>query len=81
MLHHYSPLLPPAGEFAALKEVLGDAGQRDVVNNLLSKISTLQAAVAAAEATRRKLHNELVEIRGNVRGVHAGHASACFTSL
>ena len=55
-----------AGEFAALKEVLGDAGQRDVVNNLLSKISTLQSAVGSAEATRRKLHNELVEARGNV---------------
>ena len=56
-----------AGEFAALQEVLGDAGgQRDVVQGLLSKISTLQAAAAAAEATRRKLHNELVSIKGNV---------------
>ncbi|GFH11296.1 kinesin motor domain-containing protein, partial [Haematococcus lacustris] len=54
------------GEFAALKEVLGEAGgQRDVVASLLTKISALQTAVAAAEATRRKLHNELVCIRGN----------------
>ncbi|GFH27514.1 kinesin motor domain-containing protein, partial [Haematococcus lacustris] len=56
------------GEFAALKEVLGEAGgQRDVVASLLTKISALQTAVAAAEATRRKLHNELVCIRGNIR--------------
>ena len=30
------------GEFVALKEVLGDCGQGDVVNSLLSRISTLQ---------------------------------------
>ncbi len=35
----------------------------------LSARPCVQAAVASAEATRRKLHNELVEIRGNV-GVH-----------
>jgi hypothetical protein len=28
----------------------------------------LQAAAAASEATRRKLHNELVTIKGNVSG-------------
>ncbi|KAF5836124.1 kinesin motor domain-containing protein [Dunaliella salina] len=55
------------GEFAALKEVLGDAGgQRDVVQSLLSRISSLQTAVATADSTRRKMHNELVSIRGNV---------------
>lgn len=73
---HYSPkFVPtfpaPADKFEALQEVLGDAGgQRDVVSGLLTRISTLQAAVATAEATRRKLHNELVSIRGNVR-VHS----------
>lgn len=74
----------PAGEFDALKEVLGDAGgQRDVVSGLLSRISTLQAAVASAEATRRKMHNELVSIRGNVGWLECcwstaadGHAAA-----
>ncbi|KAG1679126.1 hypothetical protein FOA52_000481 [Chlamydomonas sp. UWO 241] len=54
-------------EFGALKEVLGESGQLDVVNNLLRKISTLQAAVASSDAARRKLHNELVETRGNIR--------------
>ncbi len=59
------------GEFAALKEVLGEAGgQRDVVVGLLGRISTLQAAAASAEATRRKLHNELVSLRGNVSSVN-----------
>lgn len=35
-------LAAATGEFGALKEVLGEFGQRDVVNNLLHKISTLQ---------------------------------------
>jgi hypothetical protein len=58
-----------AGEFAALKEVLGDAGgQRVVVQSLLSRISSLQSAVANADCTRRKMHYELVSIRWNVSG-------------
>ncbi|KAG2494752.1 hypothetical protein HYH03_006997 [Edaphochlamys debaryana] len=62
------------GEFEALKEVLGEttttaggAGSKDVVATLLSKIATLQNAAAAAEAVRRKLHNELVDLKGNIR--------------
>lgn len=55
------------GEFSALKEVLGESGQVDVVNNLLRKISVLQNAVAASDAVRRKIHNELVEVKGNIR--------------
>lgn len=55
-----------AGEREALQELIGETDQRDVVNRLLSKISTLQAAAADAEATRRRLHNELVEVKGNV---------------
>jgi hypothetical protein len=46
--------------------VLGDTEQRDVVNQLLAKVASLQNAAAAAEAKRRQLHNELVELRGNV---------------
>lgn len=49
--------------------MLGDAGQQDVVSGLLSRIATLQAAVASTEAQRRKLHNELVDARGNVRAL------------
>eukprot|EP00798_Chlamydomonas_sp_ICE-L_P013863 gene13863-19786_t len=56
------------GEFESLKEVIGDCGgQKDVVARLLTRISTLQGAVSSAEATRRRLHNELVELRGNIR--------------
>lgn len=40
--------------------------QRDMVGRLLSRISALQCAAAAAEATRRQLHNQMVELRGNV---------------
>lgn len=50
----------------ALKEVLGDSGDKDVLSSLLAKISMLQVAAGAAEANRRRLHNELVEVRGNV---------------
>jgi len=45
---------------------MGEGEHRDVVARLLSKISSLQAAAASAEATRRALHNQMVELRGNV---------------
>lgn len=54
-------------EFEALQEVMGEGEQRDIVGRLLGRISTLQAAAAAAEATRRQLHNQMVELRGNIR--------------
>jgi hypothetical protein len=49
-----------------LQEVMGEGEHRDVVAGLLSKISSLQGAAAAAEATRRALHNQMVELRGKV---------------
>eukprot|EP00775_Hariotina_reticulata_P012257 gene12257-12395_t len=52
-------------EFEALQEVMGEGEQRDIVGRLLGRISNLQAAAAAAEATRRTLHNQMVELRGN----------------
>jgi hypothetical protein len=45
------------------------------VSRLLARISALQCAAAAAEATRRELHNQMVELRGNV-GRPPGLASA-----
>jgi hypothetical protein len=54
-------------QFEALQEVMGEGEQRDIVGRLLARISSLQAAAAAAEATRRSLHNQMVELRGNVR--------------
>lgn len=53
-------------EFEALQEVMGEGEQRDIVGRLLGRISNLQAAAAAAERTRRQLHNQMVELRGNV---------------
>lgn len=56
---------PPRG--ACAQECIGETGgNRDVVARLLSKISTLNEAAAKAEATRRDLHNQLMEVRGNV---------------
>lgn len=52
--------------FPLLQEVMGEGEQRDIVGRLLSRISNLQAAAATAEATRRQLHNQMVELRGNV---------------
>jgi hypothetical protein len=49
-----------------LRHALSQGEQRDMVSRLLSRISTLQCAAAAAEATRRQLHNQMVELRGNV---------------
>ena len=55
------------GEFATLQELIGEGEQRDIVSRLLERISALQCAAAAAEATRRQLHNQMVELRGNIR--------------
>jgi hypothetical protein len=59
-------------EFEALREAVGEAagpggGGREVVSRLLGRISLLQRAAADAEATRRRLHNQLVELKGNIR--------------
>lgn len=39
-----------------------------MLQRMVSKIATLEGAVAAAEAKRRELHNQLVELKGNVSG-------------
>lgn len=54
------------GEFEALQEMMGEGEQRDVVARLLNRIGNLQCAAAAAESTRREMHNRLVELKGNV---------------
>jgi hypothetical protein len=52
---------------------MGEGEQRDIVGRLLSRISNLQAAAVTAEATRRQLHNQMVELRGNVSVWHRQH--------
>jgi hypothetical protein len=63
---------------------MGEGEQRDIVGRLLSRISNLQAAAVTAEATRRQLHNQMVELRGNVsvqtREVQPGDAKASAAS-
>lgn len=62
-------LLPLADELEALQECtigLGAGDQKEMLTRMLSKIAALEAAVAAAEARRRELHNQLVELKGNV---------------
>jgi uncharacterized protein YfkK (UPF0435 family) len=44
---------------------LGDSAQ--MVAKLIEKVAMLERSLMDAEKVRRKLHNDLVEIRGNVR--------------
>jgi hypothetical protein len=60
-----------AGEFESLKELLGEdapavSSAKDLVVAMRAKMSTLEGAVAAADATRKKLHNKLIDLIGNV---------------
>ena len=62
---------PPAGELEALQECtigLGAGDQKEMLSRMLSKIAALEGAVAAAEARRRDIHNQLMELKGNVSG-------------
>jgi hypothetical protein len=38
-----------------------------MVGQLVTKVAGLEGSLADAERARRKLHNELVELRGNIR--------------
>ena len=64
-----------AGELEALQGVMGSGEDGQVVSRLVSKVATLEAAAGQAEAQRRSLHNQLVELRGNVSTLPFG----CFT--
>ncbi|PRW56860.1 P-loop containing nucleoside triphosphate hydrolase [Chlorella sorokiniana] len=58
------------GELEALQECtigLGAGDQKEMLTRMLSKIGALEAAVASAEAKRREIHNQLVELKGNIR--------------
>ncbi len=45
---------------------MGTGDQTEVLGRLVSRVATLEAAAGEAEAQRRSLHNQLVELRGNV---------------
>lgn len=55
-----------AGELEALQGAMGTGDQSEVLGRLVSRVATLEAAAGEAEAQRRALHNQLVELRGNV---------------
>ena len=59
-----------AGELEALQGVMGTGDQTEVLGRLVSRVATLEAAAGEAEAQRRTLHNQLVELRGNVSYMH-----------
>ncbi|CAG9466804.1 unnamed protein product [Pedinophyceae sp. YPF-701] len=55
-------------ELETLKEVAGcqeDGG--DVVSMLIGRVAELEAAAAENEGKRRKLQNEVIELKGNIR--------------
>lgn len=58
------------GELEALQECtmgLEGGDQKELLSRMVTKIATLEAAVVAAEAKRREAHNQLVELKGNIR--------------
>ena len=54
---------------------MGTGDQTEVLGRLVSRVATLEAAAGEAEAQRRALHNQLVELRGNVSFLLLPHAS------
>lgn len=56
-----------AEELELLQGVMGTGDQIEVLGRLVSRVATLEAAAGESEAQRRSLHNQLVELRVNVR--------------
>ena len=58
-----------AGEMEALQDAIGTGSvdQAEMLGRLIRRVADLEAAVAASARERRELHNQLVELRGNVR--------------
>lgn len=65
-----SKLAQLEGELEALQECtygLEGGDQKELLSRMVSKIASLEAAVVAADAKRREAHNQLVELKGNIR--------------
>lgn len=56
-----------AGELEAFQDVIGAGDQSQMLSRLVSRVASLDTALAEGEMRRRALHNQLVELRGNVR--------------
>lgn len=61
-----------AGEMEALQDAIGTGttDQAEMLARLIKRVANLEAAVADSANKRRELHNQLIELRGNVRGPH-----------
>ena len=68
-MHSHHGFAPWAGEMEALQEAIGTGSldQAEMLGRLISRVAALEAAAAESAAQRRALHNQLVELRGNVR--------------
>lgn len=53
----------------ALQDAIGTGSvdQAEMLGRLIRRVANLEAAVAESANQRRELHNQLVELRGNVR--------------
>ena len=78
-----------AGEFEAMQDAIGTGSldQAEMLGRLVSRVASLEAAVAESQSVRRELHNQLVNLRGNVSFLAGLKLSAilyfskCFTRL
>ena len=57
-----------AGEMEALQDAIGTGSvdQAEMLGRLIRRVADLEASVALSARQRRDLHNQLVELRGNV---------------
>ena len=65
-----SKLAQLEGELEALQECtygMEGADQKELINRMVTKIASLEAACVAADNKRREAHNQLVELKGNIR--------------
>ena len=53
----------------ALQDAIGTGSldQADMLSRLLTRVAALDSALGSSQAAQRQLHNQLVELRGNVR--------------
>jgi hypothetical protein len=52
----------------ALQDAIGTGSvdQAEMLGRLIRRVANLEAAIAESSSQRRELHNQLVELRGNV---------------
>ena len=75
--------LSGAGEFEAMQDAIGTGSvdQAEMLGRLISRVASLEAAVAESQCVRRSLHNQLVNLRGNVRSPVSAKCSCVYFKL